>query len=113
MQGHQLGSTAGLAWRLGFAVGIAIGWAWKLPRVSVQAPWLCRARDYAQELGRACGLAPGLSGTVRWAPQLPRFSSQASCCGRTRGYGGAAVLLSGPGQPLDVQEKDSSRIKNP
>lgn len=60
-QGHQLGSAAVQGCRLGFAVGSTIGCAWRLPRDSIQAPWLYRARDCAARWGRAAGLAPCLS----------------------------------------------------
>ena len=49
-QGHRLGSTAGKGCKLGSTVGSTTVWAWRLPRVSVQAPWLCGHREYAKEL---------------------------------------------------------------
>lgn len=49
-----------------------IGWAPRLLRVPVQAPWLCRARCYTQQLGKVLGLAswPGGPSNVFYTFQV-------------------------------------------
>lgn len=37
-------------------IGGIIDWASRLPRVTVQAAWLGRARNYAQQFGMVAGL---------------------------------------------------------
>lgn len=39
-------------------LGRGVDWALKLLRLTVQAPWLSETGGYAQQLGRAVGLAP-------------------------------------------------------
>lgn len=57
-QGQRLASVAGWSCRMGFTAGQYLGWTLRLPRVSIQAPWLCGIRGYAQQLGRDAGLGP-------------------------------------------------------
>ena len=52
-------------------LGDVVGWALGLPSISVQAPWFCGARGYAQRLDRAPGLVSCLSGTAGWAASWP------------------------------------------
>lgn len=79
-----LPAWAGCVWQSGKAVGWASllggsrGCASRLPRTTVQVPWLCEARDYAHHLGMDAALVPCLSRAIGRVPQLPRFSGQAS-----------------------------------
>lgn len=88
-QGHRLCPIlgGGGGWVLGKVpqVGSTVGWALRLPSVSVQTLKLYGARDYAQHLDMAADLTPCLSRAVGWTPRLPRSSGQAFCWGRTRG----------------------------
>ena len=67
-RGRSLGSTAQCS--VEFYSGAA--------QASLQAPWLCKARDHAQQLDRATGLTLRPASTIGFALRLPRFSDQAS-----------------------------------
>lgn len=65
-QGHRLCLEIKQGCRLDFvAQQYHNGLGSRLPRVTVQAPWLWDVRHYAQQLSRASGLAPCPSRAIR------------------------------------------------
>ena len=59
-------------------LGVVVGWALRMPTVTVQAPWLCKARGCAQQLAgllawlpAQAGLLDGLHGRLDSLARLP------------------------------------------